>query len=270
MKSIYLFLSFVLVTASLNAQEFFFFDKKFKRVRNQSAARYIADSPNPNQPSKVVNQSSGVVYAKGVINEADTLSFDGKVMFYDDDRSLKGIRFYKKGVEMPAIKINAQLKKQLHGESSFYMLVNDDGEFCAYKKETYRGFKEENMIAIGRVTDTSTLTMDSTLKIFNENRVVSNIIKYNKGVEIPFIATTTDVKEPYNILNIVSHLAYNFSSIDAELEAFKLKCKLTGADGVIGIHTSVSVTPQTSSTDILTRSQIVIQGTAIKLKKKIE
>lgn len=268
MKSIYLLLSFVLITASLNAQEFAFFDKKFKRVKNQSSARYIADPPNPNQPSKVVNHSSGVVYAKGVINEADTLSFDGKVVFYDDDRSLKGIRFYKKGIEMPAIKINAQLKKQLHGESSFYMLVNDDGEFCAYKKETYRGFKEENMVAIGRVTDTATLTMDSTLMIFNENRVVSNIIKYNKGVEIPFIATTADIKEPYDIINIVSHLACNYSSVDEELERFKLKCKLTGADGVIGIHTSISVTPQTSTTDTSTMSQIVIQGTAIKLKKK--
>jgi uncharacterized protein YbjQ (UPF0145 family) len=52
------------------------------------------------------------------------------------------------------------------------------------------------------------------------------------------------------------------------MEAFKLKCKLTGADGVIGIHTSISVAPQTSSTDTSTTTQIVIQGTAIKLKKK--
>jgi uncharacterized protein YbjQ (UPF0145 family) len=42
---------------------------------------------------------------------------------------------------------------------------------------------------------------------------------------------------------------------------------MTGADGVIGINTSISVTPQTS-TDSSTRSQIVIQGTAVKLKKK--
>jgi hypothetical protein len=269
MKSVYLLLLFGLVTVSINAQEFSFFDKKFKKVKNQSAARYIADPPNPNQPSKIVNQSNGVVYAKGVINEADTLCFDGKVLFYDDDRSLKGIRFYKKGIEMPEIKINAQLKKQLNGESSYYMVVNDDGEFCAYKKETYyNGFKKDNIVAIGKVTDTATLTMDSTLTIFNSDREISNIIKYKKGEIIPFIATTTDIKEPYDIINIVSHLAFNYSSVDAELEAFKLKCKITGADGVIGIHTSTSVPPQTASLDNITRSQILIQGTAVKLKKK--
>jgi hypothetical protein len=195
MKLIYTIVLFVFITISLNAQSGYCFDKKFRRIKSPTFAKYIADPPNPNKPSKIVNQSSGTVYAIGVINEADTLSFEGKVEFYNSNRSFNGIRFYKKGIELPYIKINGQLKKQLNGESSYYMVVNDDGEFCAFKKETYyNGFKKDNMIATGKVTDTVTLTMDSTLTIFSSDGEILEISKYEKGVKMPFIATTTGHK----------------------------------------------------------------------------
>jgi uncharacterized protein YbjQ (UPF0145 family) len=272
MKSIFFFLSFVLITASLNAQEFSFFDKKFKRVKNRDSARYVADAPNPKQLSKIVDISKGFVYAMGVINDADTLSFDGKVLFYDDDRALKAIRYYKNGVLTPRIPVDIYLKKlsvQHNNNHKCYLIANEEGEFCAYKTYKYLDDKVyENIFATGKIVDTTSLTLDDAVTFYDDNKQITNIIRYNKGVEIPFLATTTDIKEPYDIIKIVSYSACNYIDVDTALECFKLKCKLTGADGVIGIHTSISVTPVTYTSDPITGSLIVIQGTAIKLKKK--
>jgi hypothetical protein len=268
MKSIYVLLYSVFSVVCLNAQEYHFFNKKFKRIKERASARYVADFPNPEKPSRVFDQSQGVQYALGVINDADTLSFEGKVTFFDNDGVFKGFRFYKNGIEKPSVKINSKLQRIISISDEYYMMAGDNGEFCAFQKyESGLGFIKERIYATGKITDTITMKLDSVIVFYNQNGVKTNMKIYDKGVEIPFLATTGDLKEPYDIIKIVTHSAVGYADAETELETFKLTCKLLGADAAIGIHTSISVTPQTY-TDSSTRNQIVIQGTAIKLKKK--
>lgn len=269
MKLIYLLILFTFTCISMNAQDFIYFDKKFKRVKDYSNARYKADFPNPQEPSSILDRVKGTQYALGVINDADTLSFEGKISFFDSEGVFTGFRFYKKGREMPLIKINSKLQKIISSSNEYYMCANDEGEFCAYQRhESGLGFLRERIYATGRVRDTITMNLDSVIVFYNEKAKPSKMKIYEKGVEISFLATTGDLKQPYEIIKIVTHTAVGYSDAESELETFKVACELLGADAAIGVHTSISVTPVDNYDNPSSYSKILIQGTAIKFTKK--
>ena len=268
MKSIYLSILFLFICISMKAQDFIYFDKKFKRVKDYGNSRYKANFPNSEQPSRVFDRVKGVQYAFGIINDADTLSFEGKISFFDSDGDFTGFRFYKKGREMPLIKINAKLQRVVSSSNEYYVIASEEGEFCAYQRyESGLGFLRERIYATGKITDI-TMNLDSIIVFYNEKAKPSKIKIYEKGVEIPFLATTGDLKQPYEIIKIVTHTAVGYSDAESELETFKVTCKLLGADAAIGVHTSISVTPVVNTDNPSSNSKIIIQGTAIKFRKK--
>jgi hypothetical protein len=270
MKSIYTLLIFLFTVVSLSAQNYYCFDKKFRRIEDRSKMKYIAYVKSDSN-ARVMNISSQTLYAEGKINVADTLSFDGKVSFYDSEVKLKAIRYYKNGVSLPNIPIDFQLKKNLskqNGVYAYYLTANDDGEFCAYKKNNIDPrWNEESIYATGKITDTTSLILDDFVTFYNEKGGIVSMKKYQQGKPAPFISTTLDYNQPYEIIDVVSHhLVCDSYYIDTEMEYFKVKCQLIGADGAIGIRTSISSVPSTEQT--VGRTELIIQGTAIKLRKK--
>lgn len=269
MKSIYLLLVFVLLSTFSNAQNISF-DKKFKRITDYSKAKYVAERKSFDQPSKVWILPNFVLYAEGVVFPADTLCFDGKVLFYDAKKNVSAIRYYKEGVQSPFIYLNPDLTKLDKPKDkffSYYLITNEIGDFCAYKRDNYIPTQVRDvMIATGKIMDTTTLKLDGIIYFYNPKGEVSNIKNYEKGVEKSFICTTTDIKEPYEILKIMSHSASDFRNFDDELEVFRKKCIETGADGVVGVHVNFAATPNTEVSN--GSNYLVVVGTTIKLKKK--
>jgi hypothetical protein len=269
MKSIYLLLSFVLISTFTNAQNISF-DKKFKRIADYTKAKFVAERKAFDQPSKIWILPNFVLYAEGVVFPADTLSFDGKVLFYDKNKNVSAIRYYKDGVQTPFIYLNSDLTKLDKPKDkffSYYLITNEIGDFCAYKRNNLLPTEDKDvMIATGKILDTTTLKLDGIIYFYNPKGEVNNIKNYDKGVEKSFIATTSDIKEPYDILKIMTHSATGFENVDAEIDVFKKKCIETGADGVVGIHVSLAATPSTEQS--YGHNYLVIVGTTIKLKKK--
>ena len=258
MKKTLLFLAVHLVViTSATAQ--LYFDKKMRKLDSPINARYKAIRYEDRLISKIMLEPEGRIYAEGIIFPADTLTFDGKVEFFDPQLIIKSILFYKKGILQPTVAIDQNLKKTPQTNSPFYLIAGDNGEFAAYRKKVYTSEKNDIIIATGKIVDTVDLILDSTITYYNNMGSIRDVKIYKKGQELPFFATTTDYKAPYEIINIVTHSAIAASSIEREMEISMIKCKQTGADGVIGIHTSIA------ATELYTH--VVIQGTAIKLKK---
>jgi hypothetical protein len=270
MKSIYLLSAFMLLVGSIHAQKLYFFDKKFKKVTDLDKASYLAQAIGSEQPHKIWILPNYVLYAEGYVYPADTLCFDGKVLFYDKFKNVKAMRFYNEGKQLPFVWLNADLTKMTETDKSFvhYMTVNDSGEFCAFKRK--RAFPTENndvMVAMGKVLDTTSLKLNGIIYYYNDKGEIKDVKNFDKGIEKRFVATTGDLKEPYEILKIVSHVAYNFESVDVELDVFKRKCIETGADGVVWVHTNVAITPSTEQSNGYT--YLTITGTTVKLKNKV-
>ncbi len=258
MKKLFLFLISISILTSATAQTFYF-DKKLKVVNSATNAKYRAYVSDPSKPSKIVYELEGKLYAEGILFNADTLSFDGKVVFYDN-RRVKAVQFYKKGILEPSINIDAQLKKST-SPSAYYLNVGANGEFAAFRKAN-PGDKNDAIIATGKVLDTVGLVLDSLITYYNFNNSVQDVKIYDKGTEKPFFSTTSDYKEPYNIIGIITHSVPFHNDIDEEMNRFLLKCKTTGGDGVVGVKTTPYFNSLGNSTGL------IIQGTAIRLKKK--
>jgi hypothetical protein len=269
MKSIYVLFLFVLISTLSNAQNIAF-DKKYKKISDFTKAKFVAERKSFGQPAKVWILPNYVLYAEGNIYPADTLSFDGNVLFYDKSKNVSAIRYYKDGVQVPLVYINpdlTKLDKPTDKFFSYYLISNKLGEFCAYKRNNLLPTEDKDiMIASGKILDTTSLTLDGIIYYYNPKGEVKDIKNYNKGVEKSFIATTTDLKEPYEIVKIMSHTSRDFENVDVELDVFKKKCIETGADGVVGIQVSLAATPSTEQSFGYTC--LVIVGTIIKLKKK--
>ena len=258
MKKFILFLFSISILTNATAQTFYF-DKKFKVVNSAADAKYRAYISDPNKPSKIINEMDGKLYAEGILFIADTLSFDGKVVFYEK-RQIRAIQYYKKGILEPPINIDSQLKKST-SQSSYYLNVGANGEFAAYRKAN-PGDKNDALIATGKVLDTMGLVLDSLITFYNFNNSVQDVKIYDKGTEKPFFSTTSDYKEPYDIIGIITHSVPFHNDIDEEMNRFLLKCKTTGGDGVVGVKTTPYFNSLGNSTGL------IIQGTAIRLKKK--
>lgn len=247
---------------------FYYYNKKFKRVDSQLKASYSAYVPKVGEPSRVIRIEDGKAYAEGVIFPTDSLAFDGKAVFFEKGLVIKAMKFYKRGVPRPSIPVGRDLKKVTLA-TPWYLLTGENGEFCAYQRvNTALGLTDDLIYASGKILDTTTLTLDGKITFYAQDGDISDVKNYQNGQEIPFIVSTLDHKEPYETLGIISHSANSFHSIDSEMAKFVLKCKQANADGVIGVNTVISSIP---STDIsFERTNLMIQGTIIRLKKKKE
>ncbi len=256
MKKVLLSFFVSLISFSSSAQKTLYFDKKLKTVDSPTKARYRASVNNPDEPSRVLSELDNSVYAEGIIYPADYLNFDGKVVFFDEKKRVKAIRYYQKGKLMPFITIDSNLKKSTQ-PTLYYLMTNVTREFCAYR----RGQTDDVMVATGKIMDTVTLLLDSLVTFYNEKGDIQDIKMYRKGIEKPFFATTTEYTQPYDILSIVTHFVPYFYNIDEEMTRFILKCKITGGDGVMGVKS----TPYFDS--INNNTGLLIQGTVVKVKK---
>ena len=261
-NSLLFFLTFAIHLATF-AQQQYYFDKKFKTVKKQIDAKYRSYASSPNELAKVVEIAEGKLYAVGVIYPSDVLAFDGRVEFYSDNRMIKAVKFYKKGILDGFISIDRLLKKDPKNET-WYMIAGANGEFCAYQKSSIQ--KEDLLYATGRIVDTATLTLDGDIYFYGQDGYVADVKKYRNGLEVSFLVSTLDLKEPYEILGVVTHsnqIAAG-ASTDFVMAQFVLKCKKTGADGIIGVHSSITFVPE--SNIALAHTEMIVQGTIIKLK----
>jgi hypothetical protein len=242
--------------------------KNIKKYQILQKPRLLLKKKPFGQSAKVWILPNYVLYEEGSIYPADTLSFDGNVLFYDKSKNVLAIRYYNDGVQAPFVYINSdltKLDKPTDKFFSYYLISNKLGEFCAYKRNNLLPTEDRDiMIATGKILDTTALTLDGIIYYYNPKGEVKDIKNYNRGVEKSFIATTTDLKEPYEIVKIMSHTSRDFESVDIELDVFKKKCIETDADGVVGIHVSLAATPSTELS--YGYNYLVIVGTIIKLK----
>ena len=266
MKKICLSLSLLFCFITAKTQSIIYFDKRFKRVESLSKARYRALTADNFKPSLIQHTYEIKAYAEGFIYPADTLTFDGKVIMYGNERTIKTIRYYKKGEPEPLVMIDAQLVKT-NKPTPYFLAVNEKGDFFAFRKAN-PNLEEKNdvMIASGKLTDTVSMNFDGDIMFYNDNGEFAAFKKYKNGKEIPFIMSTIDYKEPYDILNVITYHGGLSINMDAEMEAFIMKCKKTGADGVIGIKTTIAIMPSTEFSN--ERTDLIIQGTTIRLKNK--
>ena len=257
--------------AASSQSTFYYYNKKFKRVETPSKGTYSVYVPKVNQVSKVVRIDDGKVIAEGVLFPTDTLAFDGKALFLDQDGVVKSVKFYKKGVPYLPISIDKDLKKT-NAPTSWYLLTGESGEFCAYQKMNPAfGSTDDLLYASGNVLDVNSLALDGQITFYTQQGAIGDVKNYQNGQEQPFIVSTTDYKEPYETLGIISYSGGHLPNIDLEMAQFILKCKRAGADGVVGVKTSVAATaaPDITGTTQYSR-ELIIQGTIIRLKKKKE
>ena len=250
---------------------FYYYNKKFKRVETPSKGTYSVYVPKANELSKVVRIADGKVVAEGVVFPTDTLAFDGKALFLDHDGVVKSVKFYKKGVPYLPIPIDKDLKKT-NAPTSWYLLTGESGEFCAYQKlNPAFGQTDDLLYASGNVLDASSLALDGQITFYTQQGAIGDVKNYQNGQEQPFIVSTLDYKEPYETLGIISYSGGHLPNIDLEMAQFILKCKRSGADGVIGVKTSVAAAASyDANNQIYAVKDLIIQGTIIRLKKKKE
>jgi hypothetical protein len=208
------------------------------------------------------------VFAKGKIHPADTLSFDGKVIYTNVYRELKHARYFKNGVMNPLVYVNYQLEKVPEKKAGCYMTINDKGHFFAYKIQfDSPDYECDFLFATGDI-DTSTFLLEGRIIYCNDKSEVLSDAKYSKGRLAPFIVTTLDIKQSYDIMGVVTHSASmsTLDYLDSEKAVFLKKCRANGTDGVIGMTTSISTSSESSTNT--SQHNVVFQGTVIRLKSE--
>ena len=257
--------------AASSQSSLYFYNKKFKRVDSQLKATYQVLVTKANEVPRVIRIADGKAIAEGVLFITDTLAFDGKVLFWDENRAIKSVKFYKKGVPELPIAVDKHLKKT-NARTSWYLLTGESGEFCAYQKMNPAfGLTHDLLYASGNVLDANSLALDGQITFYTQQGAIGDVKNYQNGQEQPFIVSTLDYKEPYETLGVISYSGGRLANIDLEMAQFILKCKRAGADGVIGVKTSVAAAASYDSfNDIYAVRDLIIQGTIIRLKKKKE
>lgn len=238
----------------LSAQTKYYFDWNFKKTERPIKAQYYVYDQGADNPSIVLNYTNNKKFAAGVLHIADTLSFDGEVVFYNDKEDIKYIQFCKQGRIMPSIPITKDLKKTTK-TTPYFMNVNDKGRFYAYMSQS-SDIENSILIADGQVTYSDSLALNGIITYYDNKGYMKLVKQYKDGKELPFIQTTLDIKEPYEIISVMTHHGRNFKDISEEMQFFLSKCKGTGADGVIGIQSSLTQDEFGQS--------VLIQGTLIR------
>jgi hypothetical protein len=256
----YLFLG---VIAFLHAQTTHrYFDKNFLKVPNEKRAKYVIyPDTNTVQTVYYVGRSERV-YAEGRVLPSDTLTFDSQVRFNRQGKLL-AVRYFKNGEMIPVIFTDAHFRKCAQRVAEYYVAVGDSGQFHAYTLEfTKPDMTMDRLYAWGHFTDTVTMRLTGRYKEINhlEQLVVNK--NFKDGLEVRFIESTMDIPLPYEQLGVVTHSGS--LGITYEYAQFIKKCQLAGADGVIGIKSSISTT---SNPNLITDNETVLyQGTIIRLK----
>jgi hypothetical protein len=243
-----------------------YFDKKFTKTEDVKKAKYFVEMDTGLYQTVYFTKGKNRVFAKGKIHPADTLTFDGAVAFTMLYKEMQGIRYYKKGVMNPLVYVNYQLEKIPEREAGCYMTINDKGHFFAYKIQFSKPDYESDFLFASGDIDTSTFLLEGRIIFCNDNREITQDAKYSKGQLAPFIVTTLDIKQPYDIVGVVTHSASmsRLDYLDTEKAVFLKKCRANGTDGVIGMTTSISTSPE--STLNTSSHNVVFQGTVIRLK----
>lgn len=238
----------------LSAQTKYYFDWNFKRTERPIKAQYYVYDQGANKPSTVLNYTNNEKFAIGVLHIADTLAFDGEVAFYNDKGDVKYIQFYRQGRIIPRIPITQDLKKTIK-PTPYFMNIGDDGKFYAYQSNVFNVGKPI-LIANGQATYSDSVALNGIINYYDNKGYVKLVKQYKEGKELPFIQTTLDIKEPYEIISVMTHHGKYFKSIEEEMNIFISKCKSTGANGVIGIQSSLTQDEFGQS--------VLIQGTLIR------
>ena len=116
------------------------------------------------------------------------------------------------------------------------------------------------------MTDATSVCLNGRCVELDNRGVIIDSKKYKNGVLVPFIESTLDIQQPYDVIQVVTYTARISSADGVEYEhrRFIKKCRDTGADGVIGIKTSLSPVGSETNGD----QNVVIQGTTIRLKNE--
>jgi hypothetical protein len=270
-----LLLAFLTVVQTVNAQMVSaYFDRKFRKVQNYADARYRVyqvDTVNGGIGVVMYGNELNRIYARGKVYPADTLTFEGKVIFEGRDDST-AVRYYKNGRLLPLLLTDAKLQIMPREQATCYVAIGEDGEFYAYRFANLAvslpvaNIREDALLIQGRFSNVATMQLDGTVKYY-ENGKLTGCKKFKNGVLIPFIESTTDIQEPYERMEVVNFMAYrhDIKDLDIEYKKFVLQCAATGADGVIGIKTSF--TARSWDTGVY-GYDILIQGTTISLKNR--
>jgi hypothetical protein len=260
---------FFLLSKSLIAQaNKVYFDKKFAKTEDIKKAKYFVEMDTSLFQTVYFVKSKNRIFAQGKIHSADTLSFDGKVIYTNIYRELKHVRYFKNGVMNPLVYVNYQLEKVPEKKAGCYMTINDKGHFFAYKIQFDRpDYECDFLFATGDI-DTTTFLLEGRIIYCNDKNEVLSDAKYSKGGLAPFIVTTLDIKQPYDIVGVVTHSASmsTLDYLDSEKAVFLKKCRANGTDGVIGMTTSISTSPESSINT--SQHNVVFQGTVIRLKSE--
>ncbi len=247
-----------------------FYNKKFEKVDNADNARYAAVMSHPDSMAKIVRLGFGNLYAQGVIMPANTLRFDGKVSYFDDNKQVRLIKYFENGREATPIPVDENLKENTNNTTfngKLFMQVDRNGEFTVFRRYIIDiNGEREWLHATGKVSNVRDLTLEGRVTFFDNDLNVNDIRIFKNGKEKQFLATTADFKESYEILDIVTLETATGESIEDVQKKFYIKCKLTGADGVVGIKTSITL----SETEHIFRRVVLIQGTAIKFKNGVD
>ena len=243
-----------------------YFDSKFKKVEDVKKAKYTIYIDTSRFQPVFYTKKPSRIYAKGKIYyDADSLTFDGKTVFEGHLGKLTSVRYYKNGKMLPLIFVDKNLRKKPELKAPCYMTISEKGYFYAYKIAFRSPDVETDVLfASGRVTDTITLKFDERLIEYDYQGYVTGIQKFKNGALIPFIESTLDIQAPHETMSVVTHSAkiYSVNDVESEHRKFIKKCRDTGADGVIGIKTTLSPVGGNESSEM---QNVVIQGTTIRL-----
>ncbi len=285
-KLLYLLLLFLTPSVFI-AQTHVYFDKNMRKLDSskKDKARYIAyKATEAGDVSTVFRIENGFshYFAEGVLYSNNTLMFDGKVNYLGESKKLIGVRFFKNGVPEPIIPVNKYLKKDVR-PFTHYLVSGENGEFCAYRLTSpIPDYEQDKMYATGKIVDTFSMMLTDTVTYFDSKGDIDDLKIFNNGKEIPFIATTGDLKEEYDILGIQTYtysgdnsfwsttttpLTYDADDVEKHMKFFILKCKLMGADAAVGIKTSITNAQRDDIRDDI-GATMLIQGTAVRLKNK--
>ncbi len=242
-----------------------YFNSKFKKVEDVKKAKYTIYTDTSRFQSVFYTKKPSRIYAKGKIYPADSLTFDGKAVFERPLGRLTNVRYFKNGQMLPLIFVDKNLRKKPENKASCYMTVSEKGYFYAYKIAFRSPDVETDILfASGRVRDTITLNFDERLIEYDNQGYVIEVQKFKNGALIPFIESTLDIQAPHETMIVVTHSAkiHSVNDVESEHRKFIKKCRDTGADGVIGIKTTLSPVGGSESSEM---QNVIIQGTTIRL-----
>ncbi len=270
----YLLLFLILSSCSLSAawaqskkkrKEVVYFDQRFRKIKESSKARYVFFPDTAAiQTVYYYDVDPPIVFAKGRVWTADSLTFDGEVRFYGTG-NYQCLRQYRNGEMQAPIFINELYDKKPRENATCYLIVDDKNRFHAYRMGyKYPKMTVDKLFATGTVSDTSTLRLEGLYQEIDVNGYLKETRKYKNGVVMPFYESTMDLNVPYTQIELVTYATTvgDLADVKTAYKKFAQQCRDSGADGVIGVRTSISTEYGESDRFY----NVIFQGMTILLK----